>query len=159
MEQLIDFLFGNAAFLIVLIGLASTLFGRGGRKRQEEGQVNKPNASRPAGQMPRPVQKPVPAGAGRRQPEIESRNKPESAVYHDAILEEEIAATQLADSMKRKRQIAPVQQIPPLDQIETGKAGPFTEDQILNGVIMAEILGRPRSRNGRSTVRYRSLKS
>ncbi|WP_409289351.1 hypothetical protein [Peribacillus sp. SCS-37] len=159
MEQLIDFLFGNAAFLIVLIGLASTLFGRGGGKRQVEGQANNPKASRRAGQMPRPGQKPVKAGAGHRQPETEIRNKSDSAVYHDAMLEEEIAATQRADSMKRKRQIAPVQQVPPLGHIETGKAGTFTEDQILNGVIMAEVLGRPRSRKGRRKVGYRSLKS
>ncbi|MBM7691808.1 hypothetical protein JOC77_001218 [Peribacillus deserti] len=157
METLFDLLFGNAFFIILIIGIVSSLFKRfktdarpGNLKKDYKGTDPFGGTSaRAASSMSRQdilqtdVLDVIPAKTG---------------VYHDLGLEQAINSEKREIELERRftaARSAVVNSKKTSIHQEKPKRLEFGQDQIVHGILMAEILGKPKGH----TSRYRRAKS
>ncbi len=168
MEQLLDFIFSNFYFVLILIGLFYTMFFRKSPLEKPENRpgsrpANRPNRPGRAGRMPdfggSPVFPPKPARTREQTPpEIEQplpveRREPR-AEYGEPVPipeytlpdepEPQTGLVQAADlSSRTDRRVQPSAASP---AVEKSGGGTFTRDELTRAVVWAEIIGPPRAR-------------
>ncbi|WP_026692854.1 hypothetical protein [Peribacillus kribbensis] len=140
---MIEFIIGNGFFFIILIGIVSSLYKKAknayrGTPKSPQTEIEQSWSDQPSG----------PERAEKVKVDIPGNHLERSTIFHDERLETSINIERLETAAERKRFQAGVL----LNQREdTPSGGPvlssFTRNNLVQGLIMAEILGRPRGRN------------
>lgn len=170
MDQIIDLIFENPFFLVLIIGALLSLFGdkkKGKQEEREQGQQQTSSRRR----MPEPEGKPL----GRmettpeRQPNLVQKKKEMSS----QLSIEEHRANQMAEYLKRSSTNETSTDRDELSEDQVNKEQKriqklatsykqnefkkefkksLTKEGLVNSVIMSEVLGSPRSRNPYQSV-------
>ncbi|MGN1400752.1 MAG: hypothetical protein ACI4XL_04545 [Bacillus sp. (in: firmicutes)] len=155
-EEIIDFIFGNIFILIIILGAISSFFGK---KESKEKRPAAPSQPRP---NPNPVSDTLKEFQRKYQESIGEEKKaaeplaspirgkvkkaePAISSAHDDFLKEQERLQEKARQISRKTNSI-------RSTIATEKAGEkaempvFSKNTLVNGIIMAEVLGKPRAR-------------
>ncbi|MBD3109729.1 cell envelope integrity protein TolA [Bacillus sp. AGMB 02131] len=153
MEHLFNLIFDNLWVVIILLGLVSSLFG--GDKKQQKKKPFSETTQMPTmtrSQQPKMEQKPQQV---KKVQEVAAKS-----LNKDSVKEELSAAqTYLAERaamLQQKQKEMPARK--PLEthqrtEKEAVARGTFSQNEVVNGVIMAEILGAPRAKKPYSQSR------
>lgn len=157
-----EFLFENPIFLVIIIGIISSIFKRLKEGKQEQGQPKQQRPFSPSTQPinPQPVERPKmvkPSGAHKKG----SQSANEILLEAKKIAEQAKREIQL-DKTKSTRDVPNIRQeaIPSADD---SKAYIHTleERRLIDGLIWAEVLGPPRAKKTHTAMKqpYRGQRS
>ena len=155
MENLLDLIFENFWVVIILFGIVSSLFG--GDKKQ---QNKKPYSE--TTQMPTitPAKQAEPKQMPQQQHHAKKVQEAAVRVQNKQRVKEELSTAQTYLAEKAAMMNKETEQLPRKSrdlnrQLADEKVtqGTFSQNEIVNGIIMAEILGAPRAKKPYSGVR------
>ena len=155
MENLLDLIFENFWVVIILFGIVSSLFG--GDKKQ---QNKKPYSE--TTQMPTitPAKQAEPKQVPQQQHHAKKVEEAAVRVQNKQQVKEEFSTVQAYLAEKAAMMNKETEQLPRKSrdlnrQLADEKVtqGTFSQNEIVNGIIMAEILGAPRAKKSYSGVR------
>ncbi|PLT30963.1 hypothetical protein [Peribacillus deserti] len=157
MEALVDILFGNAFFIIIILGILSSLYKRL-KMDGKAGRLKK--AYKGTDPFGGPSLRNAPSGREGTTPlkELPAVEPSAFPVYHDEGLAQAINSEHSSGAIERKAATARVavgDSKETYPRQETLPKLEFGQNQILQGIMMAEILGKPKG----YTSRYRRAKS
>jgi len=150
MESLFDLIFENFWVLLILFGIVSSLFG-GDKKKQKQKPYSETT------QMPTMTptilteskkvlqrqndEKKVKEIAAAVIPENTQQVKEELPTAYNYLTEKQAKLQRQSEPMRKKTPDLQVQKVD-----EKATRGTFSQDEVVNGLIMAEILGPPRAK-------------
>ena len=153
MEHLFNLIFDNLWVVIILLGLVSSLFG--GDKKQQKKKPFSETTQMPTmtrSQQPKMEQKPQQV---KKVQEVAGKSLNKDSVKEELSAAQTYLAERAAMLQQKKKQM-PARK--PLEthqrtEKEAVARGTFSQNEVVNGVIMAEILGAPRAKKPYSQSR------
>ncbi|MCF7617750.1 hypothetical protein P9D51_11935 [Bacillus sonorensis] len=143
---MLDILFDNPIIMAVILGIISVIFNRLGKNDESDEAKHKKKPQRPKAEAPKKQAKPL---------ESSGKAEVQAAAQKgtDMIKELERVKTSVERSMPAiersiKRQIGHSPK-PSQDMIE------LNQNTVLQGIVLSEVMGPPRSRKPHSTMRRR----
>jgi len=145
MSNLIDFVFENIGFVIVLIGIAASLMG-GDSKKKDQKKFPETTQMPTSFEKAKPVIKKV-VTESRKAAETVTPKQAQKTILTQVEQDYKSSMDRLAQQqVKLERQARQIKQDSLLPAKRHGELPTYSNNKVVNGIIMAEVLGAPRSK-------------